>query len=327
MLAAPATAQDIGAWTEAVISVADLDATRLFTDYGGWRITHQGRVDRSELSYWQLPAAARGRFRRICAPHAETGCLRFVRITGVAQRPIRRAARPWDTGGIFSIMVRSADAGALFDKALQYGWWAESEPIRFDFGGSTLKNVVLAGPHGINLAVYERVTPPFDAFPVGPISQAFNSMRMVRDQKAAVQWYRNILGFGLLFDADYVDPAPQVTNFSIPINLSTTIPRRAAVVHPAPGETGRIELMQFVGFAGRDFSEFARLPNLGIISVRYPVQALATYRRRVGTRGGHAAFAADGVRVAGIGRVSLFAVADLDGNLTEFYEPPAGGGR
>jgi hypothetical protein len=57
------------------------------------------------------------------------------------------------------------------------------------------------------------------------------------------------------------------------------------------------------------------------------VQALAAYRRSVGTRGGHAAFAADGVHVAGIGKVSLFAVADLDGNLTEFYEPPAGGGR
>ncbi len=321
-----AQAQAIDYWREAVVSVSDIRAaTRLFRDYGGWRITHKGKVSRAELDYWNLPETVTARFERLCAPKAQTGCIRFIAFSGAPQRPIRRAGRPWDTGGIFSIMIRSDDADALFDRALELGWWAESEPINFDFGGSRLRNVVLTGPHGINVAVYQRRNPPFTAFPVGTISQAFNTMRMVRDQKAALAWYRDTLGFGVLFDSDYLDPSPQVTNFSVPINLSTTIPRRAAVVHPKPGETGRIELMQFVGFEGRDFAPHASPPNLGIISVRYPVKGLASYRQQLEAKAVAISYEAKGVTVSGIGKTDIFAVRDPDGNITEFYEAAVGG--
>ena len=310
----------VAPWSEAVVSVQNIPAaTRLFREAGGWRMTRRGKVERAELDYWRLPNTAKATFERLCAPQAETGCIRFVRFTGVSQRPIRPAARPWDTGGIYSIMIRSDDADALFNRALELGWWAESEPINFAFGGSELRNVVLIGPHGINLAVYQRRSPPFTAFPVGRISQGFNAMRMVRDQKVTLAWYREKLGFAMQFDADYLDPAPQVTNFSVPINYSTTIPRRAAVVFPLPGETGRIELMQFVGFEGRDFASQASPPNLGILSVRYPVRDLAGYRTALEARGVTIVYSAQGIAIGGIGKVDLFAVRDPDGNLTEFY--------
>jgi catechol 2,3-dioxygenase-like lactoylglutathione lyase family enzyme len=319
--AVPAQAQEIDYWSEAVVSVADIPlATRLFREYGGWRITHKGKVDRSELDYWKLPKSVSANFQRLCAPKADTGCIRFISFKGAKQRPIRPAARPWDTGGIFSLMIRSDDADALFNKALELGWWAESEPINFDFGGSKLRNVVLTGPHGINISVYQRREPPFTAFPVGKMSQAFNSMQMVKDHASSLAWYRQKLGLGLLFNSDYLDPAPQVTNFSVPINLSTTIPRRAAVVHPKAGETGRIELMQFVGFDGRNFAEHASPPNLGIISVRYPVSNLAAYRAKLDAASVSIAYEAGNIPLAGIGKVALLAVRDPDGNLTEFYE-------
>lgn len=321
LFAAPVAAQQIEPWSEAVVSVEDIaDATKLFREVGGWRVTAKGKMPRTELDYWKLPAKASATFERLCAPNVDTGCIRFIAFKGVGQRPIRRAARPWDSGGIFSIMIRSDNADALFEQALEMGWWAESEPINFDFGGSKLRNVVLTGPHGINIAVYERREPPFTAFPVGRISQGFNTMRMVRDHKTSVDWYREKLGFGLLFNADYLDPAPQVTNFSVPINLSTSIPRRAAVVHPKPGETGRIELMQFVGFDGRDFASHASPPNLGIISVRFPLMDLAAYRTRLEANAVPIAYQAKGVTLKGIGTVNLLAVRDPDGNISEFYE-------
>jgi catechol 2,3-dioxygenase-like lactoylglutathione lyase family enzyme len=321
LVTAPASAQGIDYWSEAVVSVADIPtAARLFREVGGWRITHMGKLGRAELNYWNLPETVSASFQRLCAPKAVTGCIRFISFKGAPQRPIRRTGRPWDTGGIFSIMIRSDNADDLYDRALELGWWAESEPINFDFGGSKLRNVVLTGPHGINIAVYQRRDPPFTAFPVGAMSQGFNSMRMVRDQKASLAWYREGLGLGLLFDSDYLDPAPQVGNFSIPINLSTTIPRRAAVVHPKPGETGRIELMQFVGFQGRDFAPYASPPNLGIISVRYPVGDLAAYRQQLKARSVTISYEAKALPLAGIGTTDLIAVRDPDGNLTEFYQ-------
>jgi len=323
---APLKAQEaagfgVAPWTEAVISVTQFDpVTKLFREAGDWQLRISGDVSRGELDYWQLPPDASGRFELWCAPSAQTGCLRFVRFAGVEQKPIRIAARAWDTGGIYSIMVRSDNIPALFEKAIALGWWAESRPIRFQFGTSDLRNVVLQGPHGINLAVYERISPGFAAFPVGTISQGFNSMRMVRDKPAARAFYESTLGFGLLFDSDREPTEPARSNFGIPFNFTPTILRSAAALQPAlPGETGRVEVMQIDGFTGDDLSDRASPPNLGIISVRYPVGDASGYRSALSTKGIAFTHEAQDVAIAGIGTVDVFAVRDPDGNLTEFY--------
>jgi catechol 2,3-dioxygenase-like lactoylglutathione lyase family enzyme len=218
-------------------------------------------------------------------------------------------------------MVRSDNVPALFDAAIARGWWAESEPIRFTFGASDLRNVVLTGPHGINLAVYQRVSPSFTAFSVGRISQAFNAMRMVKSRPEARAFYEQKLGFAVLFDSDREPPEPAPSNFGIPFNLTPQIKRAAAALQPMAGlETGRVEVMQIEGFTGADHSAHASPPNLGIISVRYPVTGLAAYRAQLAARGVAIAYSADAVPVGGIGRTSLIAVRDPDGNITEFYE-------
>ena len=321
LAATPVCAQQVAPWSEAVVSVENIPAsTRLVREAGGWRVTHRGAVQRAELDYWQLPIAAKATFERLCAPGTNTGCIRFVRFSGVAQRPVRLAARAWDTGGIFSIMVRSDNVPALFDQAIKLGWWAESEPIGFTFGQSDLRNVVLTGPHGINLAVYQRISPPFTAFPVGRISQGFNSMRMVRNRPVARAFYEQKLGFQVLFDSNNEPAEPARSNFGIPLNFTPSAKRGAAALQPVAGETGRIEVMQIEGFTGSDHSAYASPPNLGTLSVRYPVRDLAGYRALLESRGVAIAYAAGNVSVAGLGQVDLFAVRDPDGNLTEFYE-------
>lgn len=288
---------------------------------GDWRVVSEGDLTRAELDYWKLPETVSGAFRLVCAPAASTGCIRFVRFDGSrGQRPIRLAARPWDTGGIFSIMLRSENTQALFDAAMARGWWAESEPYRFGFGDSQLVNVVIRGPHGVNYALYQRENPPFTDFPVGRLSQAFNSMRMVKDQPASLAWYRHKLGFQTLFDAPFTDPEERANNFSVPHNLATTIIRQAAVAQPVmPAETGRVEVMQFVGFTGRDMSAHAAPPNLGIISVRYPVRAFDDYITEIKAKGVTADYSASDVVIGGLGKVTITALRDPDGNLTEFY--------
>ncbi|SIN59745.1 Catechol 2,3-dioxygenase [Parasphingorhabdus marina DSM 22363] len=321
-LAIPASAQTVSPWTETLVSVENLDqASRLFRELGSWEIKSEGKVATAELRYWKLPATASGRYQLICAPATETGCIRFVRLEGVGpQAPVRLALRAWDTGGIFSIMVRSDNVPQLFSDAIAMGWWAESQPIRFQFGTSDLRNVVLTGPHGINLAVYERITPDFTAFPVGRISQGFNSMRMVRDKALARAFYEQKLGFSVLFDSGREPPEPAPSNFGIPLNRTPDIKRSAAALQPRPGETGRVEVMQIEGFTGLDVSREARLPNLGIISVRYPVDDLRAYRQQIEARGVIVDYAASSVTIGAIGTVDLFAVRDPDGNITEFYQ-------
>lgn len=322
-----ATTFGIAPWSEVVVSVTDLSKSSdwLVRD-GGWRVLSVGPIDPNEIAYWGLPEDVTGAFRKICAPKATSGCIRYVRFDGVKdQKPIRPAARPWDTGGIFSIMLRSEDMQALYDAAIKRGWWAESPSYAFSFGGSDLLNVVIRGPHGVNYALYERKAPAFTGFPVGKLSQAFNTMRMVKDQPASLAWYRDKLGLVTLFDAPFTDPEPRANNFSVPANLATTLVRRAAVVQPfASSEDGRIELMQFEGFEGRDYSASASPPNLGIISVRYPVRdsdAYADFLKGNGVTIERSANEMPVRALAGSGfYAKMFAVRDPDGNLTEFYD-------
>lgn len=319
-IAQTAAQHGVDPWTEAVVSVAEFDpATALFRHAGNWRLTGSGDVARSELNYWRLPAEASAKFERWCAPLADTGCIRFIRFEAVEQAPVRPGARAWDTGGIYSIMVRSDDVPALYRQALELGWWAESEPIRFQFGNSDLRNVVLQGPHGINLAVYERISPEFSDFPLGRISQGFNSMRMVSDRPASRAFYEKQLGFGVLFDSANEPAEPARSNFGIPFNFTPRIKRAAAALYPVAGEAGRVEVMQIEGFTGSDYSSRANPPNLGILSVRYPVRDLAAYRAMLNDTNTEVVYAAKDVIVAGIGTIDILAVRDPDGNLTEFY--------
>ncbi len=324
LMASSAAAQTVSPWTEAVISVEDIaQSSRLFREVGKWQVTHKGKLSRSELDYWNLPEEASGTFQRLCAPAAVTGCIRFISFKAVPQRPIRLAKRAWDTGGIYSIMVRSDNVPALFDAAIAMGWWAESEPIRFTFGASDLRNMVLTGPHGINLAVYQRVSPSFTAFPVGRVSEAFNSMRMVRDKTASRAFYEQKLGFSVLFDSNNEPPTPAPSNFGIPLNYTPAIKRAAAALQPLPGETGRVEVMQIEGFTGLDVSAHASPPNLGILSVRYPVQDLAAYRAGLAGKGVGIVYEGETLQSMGLSSsriAKMISVRDPDRNLTDFYE-------
>ncbi len=78
--------------------------------------------------------------------------------------------------------------------------------------------------------------------------------------------------------------------------------------------------MQIEGLTGRDHSARAVPPNLGILSVRYPVRDLAAYRAALWKNGVAIVYASENVMIGGMGTTKLFAVRDPDGNLTEFYQ-------
>ena len=102
-------------------------------------------------------------------------------------------------------------------------------------------------------------------------------------------------------------------------NFAQTLVRQSGVVEPVPGEEGRIELMQFRGFSGRSFAAYAQPPNLGIISLRYPVADMVGWKGHLASIGVVSAAAASGVAIEGLGKVDILAVRDPEGAITEFY--------
>jgi catechol 2,3-dioxygenase-like lactoylglutathione lyase family enzyme len=144
---------------------------------------------------------------------------------------------------------------------------------------------------------------------------------MVTDRAAARDFYNRKLGFDIVFDGDgtnAIGAVPEPSNFGIPLNYTLKALRAAAALSPTPGETGRVEMMQITEFSGISQSQYARAPNLGILSVRYTVRDLAGYRAAIAAAGVTLVQQASAVPIKGLGTVDLFAVADPDGNLTEF---------
>ncbi len=317
----PGTALLEQPWQEALLSVRDLDnAARLFIEVGGFETVHRGPVDTSELRYWGLDAAVRAEHLLLRAPGSRQGWLRFVRFDGAEQRPIRVGARAWDTGGYFSLMMRAKDLDVVYADALRLGWMSESEPVRFNFPPSQLANVVLKGPDGINIALYERLSPPLDAFwQFERLSQPFNAMQMVADMAPAEAFFTGLLGMSPFWTGDFLDPEPGPNNFGLPQNLTTEIPRRTRILSAVPGETGRLELMEFVGLAGRDLAARAAPPNLGILSVRYEVSDAEDAYARFIAAGGEAWREPASFMLAPYGEIRTFAVRAPDGAIVELW--------
>ena len=313
-----------GPWTEAVVSVSDLNRTAAFFEQvGGYEIRWRGRVDRDTLSFWNLPESARARTVLLAPRWAQNGLLRLVQFEGIEQVPMRPGARPWDTGCYFSLMTRGKDLDLRYREAVTLGWWTESEIIPVDFDTSKLKTVVFQGPDGLYVAVYERLSPPLDPYwpEFDRLTQPFNAMQFVRDRDATYRFFTEVLGFATFYKGEpFVDEQPTYSNFSIPTALTTSTRRLAGIVYPEPGEVGRMEFLQMMDLKGRDYSDRCLPPNLGIMSIRYPVQNINTARETIRQREWPVLF--DGTRsfIGSMGTVTMFAIQSPDGAIIEFIE-------
>ena len=309
-------------WQEAVVHVANPDPWIAFlTQDAGWRVIARGRIDASVIAAWKLPRNVTGTEILLGNPGDTKGWMRLVTLRGIASQPIRPAAQAWDPGGWFSLMTRSRDATAIYNRAIARGWTAYNSPQEFSFGGVALRNVVIRGPDGVNVAIYERLSPKLEGWEtITGISRVFNVMTMVKDFETERKFFQEGLGFGAWFVGNYEDQFPVATNFGLPVNLSTTTPRRSGILWEAQGEDGRVEVMRFVGLEGVDQSARASFANRGIVSIRIPVADLATWRERAQANGIVVHAAGAPVRLPPYGMVRHAWVQSPNGAIVEAFE-------
>ncbi|MGJ3230604.1 MAG: VOC family protein [Oceanicaulis sp.] len=311
-------------WQEALVSVRDLAPIFEFmTEFAGYEVMETGALDPAWLAAWGLPDAASGDYVLLRSPGKPVGWVRLVRFEGVEQVLIRPGAQAWDQGGLFSLMVRSEEAEEVADAAHARGWSVFNQPQIFEFGPLTIKNVVVRLPDGVNLAVYSRVSPPVEGWDdLDGFSYPFNTMAMVHDIEAERRFFEAGLGFFPFWEGDYIDAGPVDTNFAMPDNLAPEIPRRTAILQQRQGEDGRIELMQFVGLDGADFSDRARPPNLGLLGVRIPVDDLDAALGRLSALGFDPAAGPKSGARSPYGAVRWAAVRSPSGIVVELFEQP-----
>ena len=310
-------------WREAVVSVHDLArSAAFFTEIGGYDIKWGGRLDSEAVAAWGLPETAGAEALLLGPAAAESGLVRLVRFDDAGRKaPVRPGARTWDTGCYFSLMVRMKDMQAIYDDAVRMGWWTETPITYLEFGDSKLNVVIYRGPDGLQVQGYERLSPPLpDAIPeFERMTAPFNVMQMVRDRDAAHAFFAEVLGFDTFyFGEPYFAPEPTPTPLGIPVNLTTSVAYRAGIVYPQPGEFGRMEMIEIMGLDGNDYADRCHAPNLGILSVRFPVADVAAAAETLQDRGwsssGPSTF-----EMQPYGRVEMIDVRTPDGAIVQLF--------
>ncbi|MDX1515736.1 MAG: VOC family protein [Woeseiaceae bacterium] len=309
-----------GGYREAVFSVSDVDAyTSFFETVAGWDVLHRGRVDPVLLSAWGLPDGAGAQHVVLGNPGTTRGYVRLVEFENVEQRVIRSNAQTWDTGGWFDVNSRVLSMAETFAAITARGWQAYSDPVEFAFGPFVVKEWLARGPDGIVIAVIERVAPPLEGWPqLRRMSRLFNATQIVADIDDARGFYLNTLGFLTYLDHSGPSESPGPNVLGLPHNLAATVPRHVSIVHPHGSNEGSVELLQFDGADGADFSMHAVPPNLGILMLRFPVSDADALHARLREHGVEPEFRHVSVDLPPYGRQRVTAVRGPGGAWIEF---------
>lgn len=274
-------------YQEAVFSVSDSAAYQeFFESVAGWQVIHKGEVDPALLSGWGLSAEASATETVIGNPGTERGFIRLIQFANVEQQQIRSNAQTWDTGGWFDANSRIVSMEKIFAEFQRRDWQAASDPVEFEFGPFVVKEWLARGPDGIVLALIERVAPPLEGWPeLRSMSQLFNATQIVDDIDEASDFYLNTLGFEVYLEHSGASREAGPNVLGLPNNLATEIPRHITIVHPTGANMGSIELLEFEGADGHDYSARARPPNLGILMLRFEVNDIVAAESRLRAAG------------------------------------------
>ena len=146
-------------------------------------------------------------------------------------------------------------------------------------------------------------------------------MQMVRDRDVSYNFFTQVLGFATFYKGKpYTAEVPTPTPIGIPINLTTSVPYRAGIVFPRPGEFGRMEMIEVMGLEGADYSNRCHAPNLGILAVRFPVDSVKDASAKIIHRGWSLSKEIDSIILNNLGRVKIFSIKTPDGAIIQFYE-------
>lgn len=312
-------------WQEAVVSVTDIDrSAQFFIEIGGYEKIARGPLDASEIAYWGLPADASGETLLIAPADSPSGLVRLVRFDNAGKKePTRPGARAWDRGCFASLMVRVKDMPSIYEDAIKMGWWSETPITYLEFDTSKLNVIIFRGPDGLQVQSYERLSPALPAAipEFERVTRPFNMMQMVADKDASYRYYTQVLGFGTWHNGSpHLDKEPTYNPIGIPKNLTTSIPYQAAMVHPRPGEFGRIEMIEVMGIEGRDHSERCDAPNLGILSIKFQVDDINKARQLIIDRGGEINTDVHSIQIVPYGKIDVLNVKSPDGSIIEFYQ-------
>jgi catechol 2,3-dioxygenase-like lactoylglutathione lyase family enzyme len=309
-------------WNEVVFSVEDLAATeQLYTEVAGWEVLHRGKACSNQAVAWNLDESTRIGEVLLGNPGEERGYVRLVTFRDVAQRQIRSSGRFWDVGGFSNVSSRVTSIKDTFGSLQKRGWVGHHDPVKYQVGPFTVIEAAATGHDGIVFSLVERIEPKLepDALP-GRFGSPFNAPQVVKDFKESLEFFVERLGFKVALETQITWQPPGANVFGLPYQIAMATPVEVAIVQPQGQVLGCIELLGPGELMGQDFSYHAKPPNLGVLAVRFPVDGLMEYIRRLEAKGVPLLMEPTEVVLEPFGTANVVAVRSPNGSWLEFYE-------
>jgi catechol 2,3-dioxygenase-like lactoylglutathione lyase family enzyme len=309
--------------SEVVFSVKNLKkAAANYTELLGWKEVHSGNVSRSLLDSYGLPKDATADEILLNFQRIDFGQIRLIQFNNIPQKYIRSGGKTWDIGGIMDIDLRVSDIDLIYRRLQDNGWHGYEDPVNQTMGPFTLRECVVRGHDEVNIAIVERTVPPLpnpDNL-VGCISNVYLSALIVSNIDEAEDFYCNKLGFKLMNDINFRENHEGPSLFGLPHNLTDKVTAKLKIIAPTESRDSMFDLIEFEGVRGRDFTEYAIPPNLGILLYRIPVVNLAAYYDFIQTNGVKPYISMQTIDYQPVGQINQFAIRSRDGVIIEFWE-------
>ncbi len=310
---------------EIVVSVKNLtQATQVYQSVARFEVKSEGAVDPSLAAAWGLPATTTMHDKLLGVPGVEKGLLRLVKIEGSPQVQIRSSARPYDTGGIFNFNSLVKDMDGVFEDLRDHGFQGFADPNRYTLFGKSYAGALLRGQDGVVINLLQRVNQSYDDFPpFATMSHIINATQMVADYRESFDFFTKKLGWSVRWEASPTWPPDGSNNMGVPnsILLSGQVKEKAAsFALSKEADGGTIEIFNFDGIKGRDFSDRAHPPNLGILIYRIHVRDLEAYAAEIAARGVVLHRPIVRAVIAPYGAVKLMVVRAPSGAWLEFFQ-------
>jgi catechol 2,3-dioxygenase-like lactoylglutathione lyase family enzyme len=147
-------------------------------------------------------------------------------------------------------------------------------------------------------------------------------MQMTRDREAVRELMEDVLGFERVwYGVPYTDEEPTLMPLGIPQNLTTSIPYKAGIFTPQSQTLyGRMEYIEIDGLDGFDYTDRCDAPNLGWLSVTYPVNSVDIAKTLIEDRGWKTEGETYSTDRPSYGAINVIRIKAPDGATIEFAE-------
>ena len=242
--------------------------------------------------------------------------LMLIEFSEKTGKTTREGFHAWDYG-YFDVAWRCNDIDAMYEELTGAGYSFECEPFSYttSWSGNAVAECVAYGPDGVPTTMILKTTQEFDT----KFYNMVDAVLVVDDMASAVDWYTNVMGMDLVYDAPVekglVDRVLGIEGTDITVRMGYFYGSYAN------GQSTLIEILDYSEPGVSMTEQGGSVPgNGGIFTQAFETKDLDKLLARCEAFGYKTASERMTVTLESVGEIDTVLVSGVNGTLYQFYQ-------